>query len=126
MQYDMQYRRGNAEGIILVSRKNRAARPRTIAIHVLFSVRERSLGRMGGGEHASNCYKRNRHSRTLLNSCAKRTGYARSKWDCIRHTESGSRHPVLLRPILQRSLEVWSIRLRLATAVLFSTVGSLA
>lgn len=31
-----------------ISRKSRAVRPRTISIHVLFSVRERSLGRMGG------------------------------------------------------------------------------
>jgi hypothetical protein len=83
---------------------------------------------MGGSEYASGRYKRNPRSRTLLDSCAKRPGNdgASSNWACIRHSESGSRRSVLLRPILQGSLEVRTIRLRLATSVLFPTLRSLA
>ena len=88
----------------------------------------RKNSRMGGSEYASGRYKRNPRSRTLLDSCAKRPGNdgASSNWACIRHSESGSRRSVLLRPILQGSLEVRTIRLRLATSVLFPTPRSLA
>ena len=88
----------------------------------------RKNSRMGGSEYASGRYKRNPRSRTLLDSCAKCPGNdgASSNWACIRHSESGSRRSVLLRPILQGSLEVRTIRLRLATSVLFPTLRSLA
>src|SRR5262245_14479987 len=98
-----------------ISRKNRAAD-------------QYSFKRMGGSEHASSSYKRNSRSRALLDSCARRAGDDgdSSKRACIRRSESGSRRSVLLWPILQGSLEVRTIRLRLATAVLFPTLGSLA
>src|SRR5262245_37534921 len=80
----------------------------------------------GESEHASSCYRRNPHTRALRDSCPERAGSAGASSTCIRHSERGPRRPILLRPILQGSLEVRTIRLRLATSVLFPALRPLA